>query len=283
MRHPIRRLGLWLALAAAGAAALAIAITARPSLGEVASLIAGTVGITSIAVGLVMGAMALLAAVGHARLRRGIGVIARWRVGPEAWERFRGFDAARRADGPHIVAEFTPGEGTRPDGVEVLVGRRQIMIDSSYHLLRRFGVPELRSLSWLVGPDQLEVIEFGLLYPRGRSGGTIPAALRVPVAAEARDDAVRVFEHYRAVVPVPREGFAFRRPRLVLGSALGVMAVSAAVALAGNLMDRPGEPALAPVLMMVFGIASAGGAALFLLIVGLAVAGSRRQRTQQVR
>ena len=35
---------------------------------------------------------------------------------------------------------------------------------------------------------------------------------------------------------------------------------------------------LTPVLMMVFGIASAGGAALFLLIVGLAVAGSRRER-----
>jgi hypothetical protein len=278
MRHPIRKLGLWLALAAGGALALALAITSRPRLGEVASLVAGTAGITSIAVGLVMGAMALLAAIGHARLRRGVGVIARWRVRPEDWERFRGFDAARRAESPHVASEFTPGQRAPPEGVEILVGRRQIMIDGSYHLLRRYGLPELRSLSWFVGPDQLEVIEFSLRYPRGRSGGTIPAALRVPVAAEARDDAVRVFEHYRAVVPVPREGLAFRRPRLVFGPALGVMAVSGAVALAGYLMDQPDTPAVAPALMMAIGIASAGGAALLMLIIGLAIAGRRRPR-----
>lgn len=82
---------------------------------------------------------------------------------------------------------------------------------------------------------------------------------------------------------MPREGLAFRRPRLVLGSALGVIAVPAAVALAGYLMDRPGEPAPAPVLMIVGGIASAGGAVLFLLIVSLAVAGRWRQRTPPAR
>lgn len=125
-------------------------------------------------------------------------------------------------------------------------------------------------------PERFKVIELGLLCPRGRSGGTIPAALRVPAVAETRGDAVRVFEHYLALIPVPREGLAFRGPRLVLGSALGVMAVLADIALAGYLPDRAGTQRVAPALMAVIGVLAAGGAPIFTLVIALAVAGRRR-------
>lgn len=276
MRAPIRKAGLWLALALAGVGGVVIATAAGTRTGEAASLVIGVAGLTAAAFGAVFGAMALLAAIGHARLCRGIGVIARWRVGPQDWERFRAFDAERQAACPHIINDFRAKEEIPETGVEVIAGRRQIMLDGSYHLLRRFGVPELRSIGWLAGPGQLEVIEFGLLYPRGRSGGTIPAALRVPVVPEARNDAVRVFEHYRALIPAPREGLAFRRPGLVIGSGVALAAVSAGAALTGSLLDSAGTQGIAPALMTVIGILAAGGASIFTLVIALAVAGRRR-------
>jgi hypothetical protein len=276
VRAPIRKAGLWLALALAGVGGVVIATAAGTRIGEAASLVIGVAGLTASAVGAVLGVMALLAAIGHARLCRGIGVIARWRVGPQDWARFRAFDAERQADAPHIINDFKAKAKIPETGVEVIVGRRQIMIDGSYHLLRRFGVPELRAIGWLAGPGRLEVIEFGLLYPRGRSGGTIPAALRVPVVPEARSDAVRVFEHYRALIPVPREGLAFRRPGLVIGCGVALAAVSAGVALTGYLLDRAGAQGVAPALMTVIGILAAGGASIFTLVIALAVAGRRR-------
>jgi hypothetical protein len=275
MRDPIRKAGLWFALALTGAGGVAIASTAGAQIGQAIRLIVGVIGLTAVAVGAVLGVTALLAAIGHARLRRGIGVIARWNVGPQDWARFRAFDAERHAAYPDIINEFK-AMGEKPEtGIEVIAGRRQIMIDGSYHLLRRFGVPDLRSIGWLAGPAQLEVIEFGLLYPRGRSGGTIQAALRVPVVAQARGDAVRVFEHYRALIPAPREGLAFRRPGLVIGWGAALAALSAGVALTGYLLDRAGAQGLAPALMAVVGMLAAGGASIFTLVVALAVAGRR--------
>jgi hypothetical protein len=110
---------------------------------------------------------ALLAAVGQARLRRGTGVIGRWRITAKDWARFRAFDAELDTQAPHIINEFKAKAELAKTDVEMIFGRRQIVIDGSYHPLRAFGVPELRTIRWLAGPERLEVIEFGLLYPRG--------------------------------------------------------------------------------------------------------------------
>jgi hypothetical protein len=121
---------------------------------------------------------ALLVAIGHARLGGGTGVIGRRRVTPKDWARFRAFDAERDAKTGHIINELNAKSEPAQTDVEIVLDRRQIRINGSYHLRRAFSVPELRAIRWLAGPERLEVIEFGLLSPRGRTGGvTLPDSL----------------------------------------------------------------------------------------------------------
>lgn len=267
MRRPLHKALLWFALALAGAAVVVFIMRHEASLGEVFTLILGTIGVTAIPFGVVFGIMALLSAIGEARLRRGIGVFARWQVSAVDWEAFRVFDARRATEAGAYHNDFTPrpAEGR---AVEVLFGRNQVIVDGSYHPLRRWAVPELRGIGWLQPTDATECIEFDLSYPR-RSGGGVPMALRIPVPREAREDGVRVFHHFKAKVPVARVGIAFRRPWLVIGWGLGVSSAAGLVAGLGWLMQLSGDSSVAALLLLVVGLMSAGGAWLFTLIIVL--------------
>ena len=238
MRRPLRKAALWFALAAAGAAGAVLAGVLHGDLGDWALLVGVAVGVSAIPFGLVYGAMSLLSALGEARLRRGVGALARWTLAPAEWEAFRAFDAQRGAEGRGLHNDYTPRPAEAP--VEVLFGRRQAIVDGSYHPLRRWAVPELAWVGWQQPPGAPECLEFGLTYPAGRSG-TVPMTLRVPVAPAARDDAIRVFHHFRAALPPPKVGLAFRRPRLVIGWGLGVTAACAAAGGIGWLMAESGR------------------------------------------
>jgi hypothetical protein len=267
MRRPLRRAVLWFALATAGAAGTLLAALLDAELGDWALLV-GIPSLTAIPFGVVYGLMSLLSALGEARLRRGVGALARWSIDAPAWEAFRAFDARRGAEGPGLHNDYTPRPAEAP--VEVLFGRRQAIVDGSYHPLRRWAVPELVHLGWLQPEGAPECLEFGLLYPRGRSG-TVPMSLRVPVAPAARDDAVRVFHHFRAALPPPKVGLAFRRPRLVIGWGLGVTAACAIAGGVGWLLAESGARHDAVLVLTIFGIMGAIGAAVFTAIVVLVV------------
>jgi hypothetical protein len=268
MRRPLRKAALGFAAALAGGVAFAVGLAEPEGLDDAVLIGLGTVGIMLLVFGLVFGATALLAGIGEARLRRGIGAFARWTIDAPAWEAFRAFDAQRGAEGPGLRNDYTPRPAEAP--VEVLFGRRQAIVDGSYHPLRRWAVPELTWVGWQQPPGAPECLEFGLLYPAGRSG-SVPMTLRVPVAPTARDDAVRVFHHYRARIPPPRIGLAFRRPRLVIGWGLGVTAASAAAGGIGWLMAEAGSRHDAVLVLTIFGIMGAIGAAVFTAIVVLVV------------
>jgi len=271
MRRPLRKAALWFALSLSGAALVVFVVLAFDSLGEIGALILGTLGSTAIPVGLVFGLMSLLAGLGESRLRRGIGMIARWQVTARDWEAFRVFDARRAKEaGAHAPAPApapAPAEGR---AVDVLFGRKQVIVDGSYHPLRRWALPEMRGVGWLLPPDAVECIEFDLVYPRGRYGGTIPMSLRIPVPREAREDGVRVFQRFKAKVPAARIGLAFRRPWLVIGWGLGVTAAALLVTGVGWLLQLSGDESLTAMLLKLIGILSAGGAAFFTLIIVLA-------------
>ncbi len=121
----------------------------------------------------------------------------------EEWDRFRAFDAIRAAQDLALRNDLHIRKLTPPAGVDVLVGRRQLIVDGSYHSLRRLGNPSLRHVYWLPAPADPECLEFALEYARGRAGGTLNLSLRLPVPAHARPDGVRVFEHYNAIAPPP--------------------------------------------------------------------------------
>jgi hypothetical protein len=281
MRRPARKALLWFLLAACGALGVSAVAQFFDRLGEIWSLALGAPAAAAIPFGIVYGIMAVLSAIGEARLRRGIGVIARWSVSPAAWEAFRAYDAMRGAEGRGLRNDYTP----RPAAgraVEVVFGVGKGMVDGSYHPLRRWAIPQLTWVGWQQPPVAPECLEFGLLYPAGRSS-TVPMTLRVPVPPEARDDGVRVFHHFAARVPAPRAGLAFRRPWLVIGWGLGVAAAALALAGIGWLMKSDGDASVVAPVLLISGILSAGGALLFTAIIVLVTRPWRKQPEQDGR
>jgi hypothetical protein len=251
----------------AGAAGTLLAALLDAELGDWALLV-GIPSLTAIPFGIVYGLMSLLSALGQARLRRGIGALARWTLAPAEWEAFRAFDARRATEGQGLQNDYTPRPAEAP--VEVLFGRRQAIVDGSYHPLRRWAVPELAWIGWQQPPGAPECLEFGLTYPAGRSG-TAPMTLRIPVAPAARDDAIRVFHHFRAALQPPKVGLAFRRPGLVIGWGLGITLACAAAGGAGWLMAESGDTGEAVLVLSIVGLMGAIGGAVFTAIIVLVV------------
>jgi hypothetical protein len=169
---------------------------------------------------------ALFAARGRARLLRGDGVIARWQVYPGEWRQFRALDRRRSGEDFSLGNDMRIRKDAPLEPVEVIVGEKSALVDGSYHSLSPRGLPELRSVGWLEGPPTC--LEFGLLYPRSRYGGSVPMTLRIPVPRGARADALRVVAHFE---PFTRRspGLALRDPprtyrvcaALFIGSAAG--------------------------------------------------------------
>jgi hypothetical protein len=207
----------------------------------------------------------LLAAFGQARLMSGKGVIARWHVSPAEWDRFRAFDAARGAQHPSLCNELNLQKATPAGGVEVMVGRRQLIVDGSYHALS--GIPALTGIYWHPAPVDPECIEFGLVYPGGQYGGAKRLSLRVPVPAHSREAGVRVYWHYHATLPKPGLGLLYRRPRLVLTWCVAVTLIAAAVGGAAALVAFNGNSSTFIAVLTVLGIGIAIGAMLVTAIL----------------
>ena len=200
MRNPLRRIAICLGLTVLGVALVLLVASRYEQLGQAIGTILGVGGMSLGVVSFFIAIWSLMAAVGYVRLRAGKGMIARWHVSPEEWDRFRAFDAIRAARDPALRNDLHIRKLTPPGGVDVLVGRRQVIVDGSYHSLRRVGNPSLRHVYWLPAPADPACLEFALEYARSR-GGTLNLSLRLPVPPHARADGVRVFEHYNAIAP----------------------------------------------------------------------------------
>jgi hypothetical protein len=268
MRNPRRKTGYWLALGLVGGGVALAAVFSAERIGDLPSAVIAAIGGTGVIFGLVGGLMSVFAAIGHARIMSGRGVIARWHVTPDEWDRFRAFDAIRAAQGPTLVNELRIREDTPKQGVDVIVGRTQLIVDGSYHTLRFRGLPELRAVGWLNAPADPECLEFALLYPAGRYGGAKRFSLRVPVAPSARDAAVRVYYHFQSAIPQFRPGLAYRRPGLVFGWGIGLVLACLAVSGVGWLLDARGVAGDLPANLMVLGLV----VGLFPLLVTVIVA-----------
>jgi hypothetical protein len=269
VRNPLRKSGYWFALGLAGVAGILLSTFQGDRLGEVAGTIALVVGMWLLLLPLIMLPMSLLAAIGHARLVSGIGVITRWHLTPAEWDRFRTFDAIRAAQGAGLINDLSIRERTPRRGVEVIVGRKQLIVDGSYHVLRPYGLPELRAVRWLPAPADPECLEFGLVYPGGRYGGTKQFTLRVPIAPSAREAGIHVFRHFHAAVPQRRPGLAYRRPGLVIGWGLALAMAGALASGAGWFLYSGGDRSDMAEILLITGILTAIGALLSTALIVL--------------
>lgn len=254
MRNPRRNIGYSLAVVLLGGATALAAAFSADRIGDVPSALITSLGGICAIFGLFGVLMSVFAAIDHARLMSGRGVIARWRITPDEWDRFRAFDAKRAAQAPSLVNELRINEDTPKQGVDVIVGRTQLIVDGSYHTLRFRGLPELRAVGWLNAPADPECLEFALLYPAGRYGGAKLLSLRVPVAPSAREAGVRVYHHFQSSLPKFRPGLAYRRPGLVFGWGIGLVLVCLAVSGVGWLLDARGVGGDLPTILMVSGL-----------------------------
>lgn len=268
MRNPARKALYFLAAFAAGAGLVWFGAEREQRIGEHWSAIAPLLlGFAAAPFAFVFLIQALFAARGKARLLSGHRVIARWQVFPAEWERFRALDSRRSASDSSLVNDMCVRRAAPAEPVEVIVGETGVLVDGSYHRLRPRGLPELREVRWLDGPPAC--LEFGLLYPRSRYGGTVPTTLRIPVPAGSRGAAQQIVDHFRPRL-VRKPGLALRDPPktyriCALLFAAGAASAAAGYALADALPDG-GDP-LPAVALLIVGL----GLALFAALLAAAV------------
>lgn len=264
MRDPLRKAGYSLALGLTAAVALFHVDYEAARRGDVANTI---IMVLSFNVAVFSSFFLLwfaLAAVGRLRLLGGKSAIARWHVSAADWERFRAFDAARSAQHETLLNEFPIRDITPAEGVDVIVGRRQLIVDGSYHALS--GLPSVSAVHWLPAPADPECLEFALAYPRGRFGGTRRMSLRVPVPAASREEGVSVYWHYHVPVTKPRQGLVFRRPGQVFGWCIAFAAIAASIGAGASFLIARGHQSDPAIFVMVLGFGSAFGAVLVFLV-----------------
>jgi hypothetical protein len=236
MRNPPRKAVLFAALALSGAAVAWLGVQWYGVLDqEWVSDVMFTVGFTTTLIMLVLLIQALFHVRGMAKLKAGFGRVAQWRVSAVEWDKFRTADSGRvAADPTYLGNDLWIRKATPPEGVDVIVGEKSLIVDNSYHILRMNGLPELRSISWLDNSATAgrppDCLEFLLAYPRGRYGGIKYTTLRVPVPqAEwvqgrlAYDQFAPELERRRARGPI-----ALRNPRRTLQVCGVILAISLA-------------------------------------------------------
>ena len=194
MRNPSRKALVFFCLSLMGVGLLFGGIAVFERANETAGAIIGILGLTLAVVFLFLCLWMLVSTIGYSRLMAGKNVIARWHVSAAEWERFRAFDAVRAAQHLSLRNDLRIRKQTPLQGVDVIVGRRSIIVDGSHHsIAARSGAG--RQINWLNAPVDPECIEFPKSYPRSK-GGSVDLTLRVPVPAAARAEGVKVFEFF---------------------------------------------------------------------------------------
>lgn len=225
---------------------------------------------------------------GEAKLLAGQDVLGRWHVTPADWERFREFDDARSASNLYwLSSDFWFRKRTPAEGVDIIVGKRSLLVDGSYHVLRPRGIPELTAIRRLapIG-GYLDCLEFALRYPH--KGGSAYSALRIPVPVAARDEAQRVHSWFEPLLR-PTPALAFRDVRRTYRICAIVLALCIAAALGGWLMaiangfriDEDDPLTVVPLVLMLIGIIAGAATAIVWLMTFLIARLEKRETSRR--
>lgn len=275
MRRPALKACIWLVSGLIGVGLLWLANNLSGDTSKVVTGVCFCVGIAVVVVSPFLLIQSILAAIGTQRLLAGHGVIAQWHVPNSTWEQFAKLDAERNRQSSLLVNDFHLRANPSPDGAEVIVGRRQLIVDGSYHVLRPRGIPELRGVRWLGAPADPECLEFDISYPR--KYGSTRLCLRVPVPFTARDQANRTYYHFQSIIPQRHDGYAFRKPDKTIRGGLIVAAFFALLGLAGWIMTQTSMKGEGAMITMMIGVMATIGALFFTGVIALATQPWRRR------
>lgn len=277
MRNPGRKALYALGAISVGGLLVLVGNQRREAAGEAwSAIVPEIVGATTVFLSTIFLVRALLHMRGRALLLAGRDVLAHWHVAPADWDRFRAFDKARMAvDTYRLVNELWIAKRTPSQGVDIIVGKRSLLVDGSYHVLRPRGLPELRSLRWLSPSDGAPVcLEFSIAYPTRT--GTSPLAVRIPVPTAARAEARRVYDWFEPRLR-RKPALALRNPRRTYWMCFAVVVVCLSAAAGGWLLaiangfrlDEQDVLTVLPLILMVVGIIFAAAATLVALMTFL--------------
>lgn len=221
IRNPSRKVVIYLLVVLIAAALASYGIREENRIGEAWTSTGFTlVGMTIAPIAFIFLIRAMFHVRGRAKLLAGYDVLARWHLSADEWERFKTADRIRGEQYRRLFNDLPVFKGRQYSGIDVIVGRKSALVGDSYHVLRKGGIPGLTAISWLPAPANPECLEFLIVYPRHRST-PIYLAFRFPFPAAARDDAMRVYNHFEPLLR-QRPALAFRKPKLTIKVALAL-------------------------------------------------------------
>jgi len=245
MRNPHRKAIIFVTLALSGAALLWFGVQRGNTAGrdDISDVMSAVGFATLVCSTLYLLLRVLPTAIGRARLQAGAGRITQWQVSAADWDKFRALDAERAGADPMFLAnDLWIRRQTPPEGVEIIVGKKALIVDGSYHPLRMNGIPELRSIGWLDNAPRPgrppDCLEFLLAYPAGRYGGVRYTCLRVPVPEAARARGLSAYRHFAPALEKRRAkgAIALRNPRRTYQITAALFGVGLVAAVAGAVM-----------------------------------------------
>lgn len=217
-----------------------------------------------------------------ARMRRGEGVIARWTVTPDTFERFREDELRREdEDGPN---DWRLPRRTPEGGVEVIFTEDAVLVGETLFGLASAGLAHVWSFQTLADNPLALRFDTAMTTSAWSSSGsrlvTRSGVLRIPVATGSNEDLARVVEHYRLVLAGERlVKPGFWKGRVKLG--LWTSGISAAIAAAGFALNALGvDLGVIPLVMAVVGVIWSIGGIVLALIASDFAARQRRGWTR---
>ena len=214
-----------------------------------------------------------------AAIRRGERQIARWTVTAAELAAFSENDKAHAARGAEHMNEWSPPLVTPPEGIEVIFVDDGVLVGDTYFALATVGIFKFTHV-WLLNESPLAIAFRTILTTANRFGTrTSVGALRIPVAAVAREEAAKVIAHYQkldtlkviATRPGPRRVMLFG---LILAPIFfAVAAVGIGLKTNGLYSDSDDLSGLLIVLGILFGIAG-----LIFALIGWRFGGARPRR-----
>ena len=269
MRNPTRKIVIYLVVLLLGVAMAKYGIEAEKRIGEAwTSTGFSVVGMSIVPIAFIFFIRAIFFSRGHAKLLAGRDVIARWHLSADEWERFRIFDRTRGESDVRLFNDLLSDKERQHGGVDVIVGKKSVLVGESYHVLRRGGIPGLTAIGWLATPANPECLEFNIVYPRHRTS-PVYLAFRFPFPATARGDARRVYDHFEPLLRF-KPSIAMRRPGATIRVSLAIAAVGASALVWGLSQAKLVEGGnIAPLIAAVFGGIVGVAAVLIALITAL--------------
>lgn len=193
-----------------------------------------------------------------ARIRRGEGVIARWRIPAAALAAFMIEDDKRNRHGLEYLNDWTPPREIPPEGIEIVFAGNGVLVHDTYFILPNFGPIRYERVGIL--PAQPLSMEYVMVAPYVTrfSYRQTRSVLRMPVPGADDPQVLKTLDHYRQVLAgkiASNPEFYPNRIRFGLSAAAVLLPIAGlAAALDRNGFDEVDLPSIVVIFGGIFGL-----------------------------